>query len=388
MKKFTALFLSMLILLSFSGCAQFNIVSIFKNEPDWENITIAELSTGSPFKYYYNQLGNKEKQAYNNVLQKVETLPNSIEIPSLSKTELSTVFEALLYDNPLLFCLGRTCNITTRGLHSYFNAVYIMSASEYSQKKQRLVDKAAKIIASFGKSGSDSKTELNIHNYIVNNCSYENSGEENESSAYGALIDKKASCEGYSKAAKVLLDLAGIDCYVISGMSKNYSGELESHMWDIVNINSNFYHLDVTWDDPISLSKNKSNEPRYMYFNVTDKEISKTHSDFHSVNPCIATAENYYVKNGLYFTEYNEETRKQMAKALAAEVNAGGKKIEIKFSSSAVYNQAFKGLFKKEQIYRILAVASLASKKDISKRSVSYIQNDDFNIIELIVDLA
>jgi len=394
MKKIIALFLAAVMMLSFSGCANndiiakiknFNLVDFLNKEPDWNKVKVDELLTGSPTKYYFHQLGNKEKQAYNDILSKIDTMPDSIEIPSLDQTELTTVFEALLYDNPYLFFLGRSCTITKRGLKSYFNAQYIMTAAQYKIKKQRLQETANAIIAGFGRK-SQLETEFLIHNYIINNCSYENNGADDESTAYGALIDKKAACEGYSKAAKVLFDFAGIECYVISGMSTNFQGKLESHMWDIVKINGQYYHLDLTWDDPVTLAQGSRNDLRYTYFNVTDKEISKTHSGFHSVNACTATAANYYVVNNLYFTAYNAATRSQIAAKLAASINNGGSKIEFKFSSPEVYAGAFKGLFNKQQVYDIIAVANRSTSKDLSKLSVSYIQNKDFNIIELIVN--
>jgi hypothetical protein len=393
MKKFIALLLAAVMMLSFTGCANndiiakiknFNLVDFLNKEPDWNKVKVDELLTGSPVKYYFNRLGNKEKQAYNDILSKIDTMPDSIEIPSLNQTELTTVFEALLYDNPYLFFLGRSCTITKRGLKNYFNAQYIMTASQYSKKKKQLQDKANAIIAALGKK-SQLETEFYIHNFIVNNCSYENNGNDDESTAYGALINKKAACEGYSKAAKVLFDIAGIECYVVSGMSENFQGKLESHMWNIVKINGNYYHLDLTWDDPVTLGQSSLNDPRYTYFNVTDKEISKTHSGFHSTNACTAAAANYYVFSGLYFTGYNAAVQSQLAEKLAASINKGGSKIEFKFSSPAVYSQAFKGLFGKQQVYDIINVANRSTSKDLSKLSVSYVQNKDFNIIELIV---
>ncbi|MEI6578034.1 MAG: transglutaminase domain-containing protein [Eubacteriales bacterium] len=395
MKKIIALLLVIVLLLSFYVCSEFDIISKIKNfdivallnnEPDWNTIVVKELKVGSPTKYYFKQLSSKEKKAYNNVLSEIDAFPKAIEIPSLNQDELSTVFEALLYDNPYLFFLGRSCTTTNRGLKSYFNAEYTMSALKYNKMKQALLKKSAEIMAKLGQK-SQFETELFIHDYIVNNCSYSNTNED-ESTAYGALIGKKAACEGYSKAAKVLLDMAGIECYVVSGMSNNFQGHEEDHMWNIVKINNQYYHLDLTWDDPITINQSEKNDPRYTYFNITDKDISKTHSDFSTKNACMAKTDNYFVKKGLYFTEYNAETRSKIAKALAAAANngKGSFELELKFGSPEVYAQAFKWFFDKNQVYDILVVADRFTGKNLSNPTVSYIQNENFNIIELIVD--
>ena len=396
MKKTIALLLCFCMLFSFAGCAgadliakikNFNIVSYFNGDPDWDSVQIDALAAGSPYKYYFGRLGNKEKQAYNNILGKIETMPESIEIPALTQDELSTVFEALLYDNPALFFLGRSCTITTRGLKSYFNAEYILTPAEYNIRKQALSEKANEIMAAAGTAGPF-ETELFVHDYLINNCTYSNIGSEDESTAYGALIVKAAACEGYSKAVKLLMDIAHTDCYVISGMAKNFQGGYESHMWNIVNISGGYYHLDVTWDDPVSIGKNEENDPIYTYFNITDEEIKNTHSDFISAYACSATAENYFIKKDVFFSRYDETAKSKIAKSIAAAANTGRSTVEIKFSDAGIYAEAFSGLFKNQQIYDILSEAKRMSKKRLSDTSVSYIQKDDFNIIELVFKLV
>lgn len=395
MKKIIALFVLCCLVWSLAGCEGTKIISEIKNfdlaaylnkDVDWENTDVDELKLGSPYKYYFGRLGNKEKQAYNSILEKIETMPPNIEIPSLSQVELNQVFEALLYDNPYLFFLGRSCSVTTKGLKSYFNAEYVMSADEYNLKKQTLANKADEIL---GKNSATDQfnTELFIHDYIIDNCSYSYSGAENESNAYGALIDNAAACEGYSKATKLLLDLAGIESCLLSGMARNYQGGSESHMWNIVNINGDYYHLDVTWDDPVTLGKDEESDPIYTYFNITDNDIQKTHSDFISTYPCTASAENYFVKKGLFFNEYNNSVEESITKKIVDTLNEGNSVLEFKFASDAVYDKAFTALFKNGQIYGILSRVRKMTAVNVSDTAVSYIQKENFNIIEIVLTL-
>ncbi len=395
MKKIIVLLVSLCLVLSLVGCEGTKIFSEIKNfdlpaflnkEVDWEKTEVNELTLGSPYKYYFGKLGNKEKQAYNNILEKIETMPANIQIPSLSQAELNRVFEALLYDNPYLFFLGRSCSVTTKGLKSYFNAEYVMSANEYSLKKQTLARKADEILSK-NKATDQFNTELFIHDYIIDNCSYSYSGAEDESSAYGALIDNAAACEGYSKATKLLLDLAGIESCLLSGMAHNYQGGSESHMWNIVNINGDYYHLDVTWDDPVTLGKDEESDPIYTYFNITDKEIQKTHSDFISTYPCTAWAENYFVIKGLFFSEYNETIEKKITQIIIDGVNDGRSIFEFKFATDAVYSKAIAALFTNGRIYGILSRVQKATAVYISDTAVSYIQKENFNIIEIVLEL-
>ena len=392
MKKAIALLVAFCLLWSLSGCEggklfaeikDFDLAAYLNSDPDWENTAVEELTLGSPYKYFFEQLENKEKQAYNNILQQVEAMPATIEIPSLSQEELNRVFEGLLYDNPYLFFLGRQCSITVKGLKTYFNAEYVMTAQEYNTKKQTLSNKADEILGN-NAALDPFDTELLIHDYIIDNCNYSYSGAEDESNAYGALIDNAAACEGYSKATKLLLDLAGIETFLLSGMARNYQGGFESHMWNIVKINSEYYHLDVTWDDPVTLGKEEKSDPIYTYFNITDEEIQKTHQDFIKVYPCTATTENYFIKKGLFFSDYNESAEKNIAKNIADVAKEGRSILELKFDSDAAYAKAFTALFKDGKIYGILSQARKTSGVNMSDTAVSYIQKEDFNIIEIV----
>lgn len=394
-KKIIASLVLFCLLWSLAGCEGTNIFTTIKNfdlaaylnsEPDWENTKVDELNLGSPYKYYFGRLGNKEKQAYNNILEQVETMPATIEIPALSQKELNRVFEALLYDNPYLFFLDRKCSLTTKGVKSYFNAEYVMTVDEYNKKKQTLTRKAEEILSN-NIAEDQFDTELLIHDYIIDNCRYSYSGVEDESSAYGALIDNAAACEGYSKAAKLLLDLAGIESCLLSGSARNYQGGFESHMWNIVNINGDNYHLDVTWDDPVTLGKEEKSDPIYTYFNITDDEIQKTHKDFAWASPCTADAENYFVKKELLFSDYNENIEKTLTKSIAAAANEGRSVLEIKFASDATYAKAFAALFKDGKIYGILSQARKMTTVNISDTAISYIEKDNFKIIEIVIVL-
>ena len=101
----------------------------------------------------------------------------------------------------------------------------------------------------------------------------------------------------------MLFDLVGIRSGVVSGTAKNDDGEMSPHMWNAVEINGTFYHLDCTWDDPVS--DDGSENKTYFYFNVDDENMSITHSDFSYNFNCMGRSENYFVKTGAYFDSYD-----------------------------------------------------------------------------------
>ena len=108
-----------------------------------------------------------------------------------------------------------------------------------------------------------------IHDYIINNTKYDTSKQEISNLAYGALINHLATCGGYTDAMSIFLYKLNIP---------NFKINCDTHIWNAVMIDGKWYHLDLTWDDPINnLGKDILT---YDYFLITDEELDlKKNSD-------------------------------------------------------------------------------------------------------------
>lgn len=123
---------------------------------------------------------------------------------------------------------------------------------------------------------------LILHDYLVLHCGYnwetaidvdEEQIPETASNLYGALVLKDASCQGYSLAYKALLDRAGIECKVVSGVAQ-LDGKEENHSWNMLKIGEHWYHTDVTWDDPTPDLKGYCD---HQYFLLSDDTMKAEH---------------------------------------------------------------------------------------------------------------
>ena len=169
---------------------------------------------------------------------------------------------------------------------------YLASINAVNSKVQEIVNAVVK------PDMSDYDKELALHDYVVNNVNYDyenlvaGSIPDDSYTAYGALIKGTAVCQGYAESMYRLLNKAGIKTFMVTG-----SGNNVPHAWNIVSIGGDYYHLDATFDDPVSSSGNK---PTYNYFNLSDAQISKDHS-FNTANypKCTSTLANYFVVNNL-----------------------------------------------------------------------------------------
>ena len=123
---------------------------------------------------------------------------------------------------------------------------------------------------------SDYEKELAIHDYIITNAQYDldelntfKTVSEDSFTPYGLLIKGKGICLAYTQTFQLFMDMLEIDCITVH--STAYDGE--EHAWNMVRLDGYWYHVDVTWDDPIP----NRDYPTYTYFNVTDELMAQQH---------------------------------------------------------------------------------------------------------------
>lgn len=118
-----------------------------------------------------------------------------------------------------------------------------------------------------------------FHDYLASFNTYDNEMADNGKSEYhsdsavGALLEGKAICSGYTDALSIFLDKLGIE---------NTRVASKSHVWNAVKIDNKWYHIDMTWDDPIVIGG--SNIIQYDYYMITTKELENKNDDEHDFN--------------------------------------------------------------------------------------------------------
>ena len=121
-----------------------------------------------------------------------------------------------------------------------------------------------------------------IHDYIINNTKYDSDKSDrniekyNSNIAYGPLLQGYGLCGGYTDAMAIFLDYYDIP---------NYKVISENHIWNAVYLNNKWYHLDLTWDDPVM--KDGSNTLEYTFFLITTKELEEQATNQHIFNKSV-----------------------------------------------------------------------------------------------------
>lgn len=150
---------------------------------------------------------------------------------------------------------------------------------------------------------TDYYKELAIHDYIITHCSYgflTGEDELNSYKAYGALVKGTAVCNGYAEAMQLLLMCCDVKSYIVVG-----EADKVAHAWNLVELDDNWYHVDVTWDDPLP---DQGDKVSYGYMNINDTMIEYSHTWNEEAYPISKDLTyNYYMKkNGVFngFAEY------------------------------------------------------------------------------------
>jgi len=87
-----------------------------------------------------------------------------------------------------------------------------------------------------------------FHDYIINNTKYDTNKKYESYNAFNLITSGVSICGGYSDIMSIYLNSLGI---------KNYRITSENHIWNLVEVDGIWYHLDATWDDPVASDGNQ-----------------------------------------------------------------------------------------------------------------------------------
>ncbi len=218
-------------------------------------------------------LNSKQQKVYDKILSSIKAGRCYISLPAFSDLdEAFDIFKLVLGDYPEFFYYDN-CRISTSGLQMHAKELY--GVIEKFRKIEKFNLESNEIINSvISYKMSEAQKVLAIHNYLSKNVQYNStirfSKFSNElHTAYGAIVNKIAVCEGIACAFAHLLHLCGIGCSIVNGNTDKTGAE--GHSWNIVNIDNNYFHVDVTWDIE---TNGGSDGICFDYFGLTDSDLS------------------------------------------------------------------------------------------------------------------
>ena len=356
-------------------------------------------------KYYqYSSLNATQKKAYNAMIDAIKEGRNIIDVSeyNIPQDTAFLIIGKVLTDHPEYFYVSRntalmynpiTGNATTliiyytdgKTVDKLENNQIITADNRDNIAKQikTFNTKVEEILKKIPVNASQIEKELMIRNYIIDNAYYDYDAIEIGANlkhgdatphmwtAYGGIVEGNIVCEGYSKAFAYLCREVGINATLVSGYSGN-----AGHMWNAVQIENDWYMVDITWDDI------DYQYPSYEFFNVTTEKLNKTHAiDSELAYPsCTATKNsflNVYTLNVVNDTlpsnykTFIDNAIKSKEKYLLLNVGEDG--TTLKFLRENFLNQyAPVTLYLKEKGYNVEIQASYAMVAEILYLTIVY----------------
>ena len=190
-------------------------------------------------------LPTNEQLAIERMISGFENFAQSIDLFDLEikPNELTRLFYAATKNSPYLFYVDNHMSYT------YRSGGYVMEViPNYKYDEENAlrmgefcvleIKKLAEIAA---KGESDIERVILAHDLICRRFYYDTTLESNN--LYTFLKSGKGTCQGYTWAYMALLRELGIECEYVASDSI-------VHIWLRVRIGGEWYHSDVTWDDP------------------------------------------------------------------------------------------------------------------------------------------
>lgn len=153
-----------------------------------------------------------------------------------------------------------------------------LEITELNKKVDEIINEQVKDV-------TDKKEIIKIlHDYIITNVKYDKERTDNNiiryasNTAYGVLFEGYGICSGYADAMALFLNHYEIP---------NYKVASENHVWNAVYLDGNWYHLDLTWDDPIL--SNGEEILDHAYFLVTTEQLKELDTTQHNFDSTIFT---------------------------------------------------------------------------------------------------
>lgn len=181
---------------------------------------------------------------------------------------VAPAMNSLMQDYPELFHLGQDYTI---GYYQHQPEIALWVEPQYRLSREAAAALRPDLYLQAYLLADAHPDPLALHDALCSRVVY--GGEtETRHTAAGALLEGRATCEGYAQALTLLYRMAGIPCGVVVGEAVDSAGQSERHAWSIADVGG-YTLIDATWNDQDALGLNT-----HWYYGLSTGQMAADHT--------------------------------------------------------------------------------------------------------------
>jgi hypothetical protein len=322
--------------------------------------------------YAFGKLSEDEQEVYLEILEALIHFKENVKLSSCDKELISRVFQCVLNDHPEIFYVdGYSYTEYTLGSilkKITFTGSYRFSPEEVKEKQMQIDNYVNQCLAGMPEDADEYEKVKYVYEYLIHHTDYDAAAKDSQNIC-SVFLERKSVCQGYAKATQYLLNRAGVFATLVLGEVVGGEG----HAWNLVRIDGAYYYVDTTWGDASYQAVGGSDYPiekiptiNYDYLCVTTEQMEQTHTQDNVVEmpECTSMDANFYVREGVYFTEFDE---KKIEKIFMDSYERGDTYVTLKCEGPDIYSKMQETLIGEQGVFRYL---------DCPDKAVSYVENE------------
>lgn len=334
-----------------------------------EASNIVNISDGN---YAFEQLGEEEKNVYNEIVKTVLEQAEGIELSTKDAEVMKRAYMAVNADYGSLFWVEGYSFTSflkdNKVIGLRFIPNYTMTREERKNVQDQIDTVVDEWISDVSLTDSDYEKAKYVFETIIRNVDYVVESNDNQN-IISVFLNRQTVCQGYACATQYMLKQLGIESTIITGKANN-----ESHAWNLVKLDGMYYYMDTTWGNSTYLDV-ESNEEKFVNYNylaMTTEELLLTHSPSEEVElpECGGLEQNYYVREGKYFDTWVPD---QIGQVFRSAWEQGQKSVSIKCATKELYAQTMDYYIQQQKIHEYCA----------GLEQLYYIENETLNVLTI-----
>ncbi|MGB4405233.1 MAG: transglutaminase domain-containing protein [Sphaerochaeta sp.] len=261
-----------------------------KKQEDDRKASLALIRDESKSRYAYSQLfSDREQELYIQIVYCLRSYEETLRQVPFYINDPYKIFDYVVKDYPEYFWVKPNLEIitykkddTTTRYDLEFSFTDDADGEKIKAKQKIIDDKVETILRDLDSCTTDYEKAKGVYDYLITHTIYDE--KKNDQSMYSVLIEGRGVCSGYAKSFQYLMNRMGVQVALVTGDLREQMGSTirlgsspiyvtTGHAWNMVKINDNWYHVDVTTDDTLS----STNSISYEFFLLSYEVIKKTH---------------------------------------------------------------------------------------------------------------